>query len=215
MKATLTRAQIQAMLTVALKKGLRTHLVGAWLDADRKTVTATDGMIMLTARVELTGTGRAFLPRDLLERLAKVMPKDGAAEITLDGSIVADCGGTRIESPWPDVPPAPDFVAVVPRSASGKPAQFDPELIAKLAKAFAFLKGARIAYPELAYNGESATIAIDPSSDVDAFALIMPRRATAAADFAGRVQATLGEPIAIELQAATAAGYTEAAEMAA
>jgi DNA polymerase-3 subunit beta len=182
---TLEPKHVLAALLFAANKDVRYYLNGILIEAtDTGTrVTATDGHTLATMRATaVNGMGgeekRSFIiPRAAIEQIKGAIAKtpqtlrvhidEGAHTLLVD----------EMRIPFQPIDGRfPDYRAIVPPTASGKPAQFNPELLARFGKAAKLLKkrgGGHSTY--LRHNGEQGTLVT--LVDVECFAgVIMPMR---------------------------------------
>lgn len=142
MKITIMRDQLVAALCTAGKADIRKNLNGVYLEATNleTRLSSTDGHVAALQRADAKGDNevdsvvRMIIPRDAVERVkvSKTLP---TVEINDEGGqwglvdFLTRTPFTPLEGTFPDCH------RVLPRSTSGEAAQFDPDLIAKFAKA--------------------------------------------------------------------------------
>ena len=185
MELQLTIEQIKALLVIAPKNDARYYLNGALLEVrdDRAWLVATDGHRMLairpTARIEGNDVrdGHYIIPRDLLAG-AKAK-KSGTLFLCVDQYQGENSARARIitgtgEMAAPTVDAKfPDWRRVVPRTASGAWAHYDPAYVGDFGAIAELLTGARID-ARIHHNGTGAA-PVDLGTD-DAMGVIMPIR---------------------------------------
>lgn len=199
MKLTIQADVIKALLIIAAKDDVRYYLKGVCVDARENDVTlvATDGHRMLAVPVPETDIedilpGQYIIPR---ETLAMVKPcKAGRTtlpleleittpapvpdperpgvtiqaptQFTLRGATVAT--GTVIDSKYPD------WRKVMPKSASGAVAQFQPAYVGDFGVVATLLSGRKDAWPTIHHNGTSGALVTGLGNG--ALGVIMPSR---------------------------------------
>jgi len=162
-------AQLSALHTVACfaaKDDIRYYLNAVRVEASpvQTRFTATDGHcagMLRTAQdnEEIDGAVTILLPIDIVKAAKKAKNNCDALVIeTADGKTgtLAVVGGVSIN--WTAVDGTfPTMARVIPAQASGEPAQFNPELIAKFAQAQKIASGSKTAFPHFWYNGANGT----------------------------------------------------------
>ena len=120
-----------------------------------------------------------LLPIDVVKAAKKAKNNCDALVIeTADGKTgtLAVVGGVSIN--WTAVDGVfPQMARVIPAAASGEPAQFNPELIAKFAQAQKIASGSKTAFPHIWYNGANGTaVTLCGQYHDDFTGVIMPLR---------------------------------------
>lgn len=158
MQLELTKDQIRALLEVAPKNDVRFYLNGACLDADRQLAVATDGHILIAFRVAIEGSGQAIVHTDTLSKVAKSFGrcKEPARVETGEGEVTFHVNRDRISASLTEGT-FPDYTRVIPVETCGELAQFNPELLARLARAFAKLGGTACPV-EVQHNGNGPAL---------------------------------------------------------
>ena len=165
---TIPTSTIKALLTVAAKSDVRFYLNAICIDVRESdtTLVATDGTILLAVPVvpiEPMPAGQWILDRDHAELIkgkeCMIVVEDGKIKISGKNGLL----------PFAPVDGKfPDWRLVMPKESSGEMAQFNPELIARIGKAFDLL-GAK--FPTIHHNGKNGA---KVSSDCEALGIIMP-----------------------------------------
>jgi DNA polymerase III subunit beta len=188
MELQVTIEQIKALLVIAPKSDERYYLTGALLEVrdDRAWLAATDGHRMLVIRpaARMEGDdvrdGRYIIPRDLLAG-AKVK-KGGSLFLSIDqyqgenkarARIITGAG--ELAAPTIDGQ-FPDWRRVIPATASGEWAHYDPAFVGDFGTIAELLSGARI-NARIHPNGTGTVPAPVDLGTADALGLIMPVRA--------------------------------------
>ena len=182
MKITLTHDTIKALLLVAPKSDIRYYLNGVCADvrAGLVTLVATDGHRLLTVPVtaddvENAIDGQYIIPRDVLDAVKPVkVPRSDNLPLTIEivDTRITITGATTATSPTIDGR-FPDWRRVTPATASGIPAQYQPEYIAAFGK-IGELFGGKNVKCVIHYNGMGAALVTFPTSQ--ALGVIMPCR---------------------------------------
>lgn len=186
MELQLTIEQVKALLVIAPKTEVRYYLCGALLEVkdDRAWLVATDGHRMLvirpTARIEGNDCrdGQYIIPRDLLAG-AKAK-KGGILMLSIDqyqGAGIARAriitGTSEMAAPTVDAE-YPDWRRVVPHTASGAWAHYDPAYVADFGTIAELLGGARISARIHSSGTDAAPVELGTD---DAMGVLMPIRA--------------------------------------
>jgi DNA polymerase III sliding clamp (beta) subunit (PCNA family) len=197
---TMTVSQARGLILASAKGDVRYYLNGTLLDFAGGRAIATDGRCLLAVNLASQADDPAFasaiVPRDALENIAK------GGKVTDDICITYDDDGLHLmrNSVRITVEPIdgrfPDWQRVIPDDANGEPAQYNPELVARIGKALCLAVNDKKAMPAIAYNGNAAALVVAQDHAETAVAVVMPWRndcdaAAALADFnaAGRKQA--------------------------
>lgn len=171
---------LAAALHCAGKKDIRYYLNSVFLDAKAGCIVATDGTCAYISRPGLLVgcTEDVNLPREFVEDVVKASAKLEYVVITVDGGkLSADSRiGKVIDGKFPD------WRRIYPAQLSGEPAQFDKDLLSRIAKANKAL-GSKFAgnYP-LYTSGKD--VAVGVLCGGEAHAVIMPLRDQPTAPFA-------------------------------
>ena len=187
MELQLTIEQVKALLVITPKSETRYYLCGVLLEVrdDRAILVSTDGNRMLIlrpdARIEGDNVrdGRWIIPRDLLASVK--VKKGGALFLSLDqfsGDTAARAriitGGSELSAPTVDAT-FPDWRRVVPVSASGELAHYDPAYVGDFGTVAELLSGARI-NARVHHNGTREGAPVELGVD-NALGVVMPLRA--------------------------------------
>jgi DNA polymerase III sliding clamp (beta) subunit (PCNA family) len=114
------------------------------------------------------------VPREALENIAK------GGKVTDDINIVYDADGLHLtrNSVRVTVEPIdgrfPEYQRVIPSGHSNEPAQYNPELLARICKAYCLAVDDKRAMPALLYNGNAAALVVSDTHADTAIAVIMP-----------------------------------------
>jgi len=159
---------IKALLTVAAKNDIRYYVNAICVDVRESDVTlvATDGTILLAvpvAPIEPMPAGQWILDRSHAELIkgkeCMIIVEEGKIKISGKDGLL----------PFPPVDAKfPDWRSVMPQQSSGEAAQFNPELVARIGKAFDLLDAE---FPTIHHNGKNGARV---SSDCEALGIIMP-----------------------------------------
>ena len=216
-------APLSALHTVACfaaKDDIRYYLNSVRVEASpvQTRFTATDGCCagMLRTAQENEGIDGAItilIPIDIVKAAKKAKNNCDALVIeTADGKsgTLAVVGGVSIN--WTAVDGTfPTMARVIPAQASGEPAQFNPELIAKFAQAQKIASGSKTAFPHFWHNGTNGTaVTLCGQYHDDFTGVIMPLREEknttkyadyrapgwALGDVARAIDAPVAEPVA-------------------
>lgn len=143
---TLDIAALKAHLIIAATKDRRLYLNGVFLDGTSGHLVSTDGGALLaTKHSDLKGAPSVIMPRDVLVKALKQVPKKA---FTIDVTI-GDGGLTFIPAPgvslMADAVDAgyPQWRQVVPATCSGEAGHYDPSLLARVGDALQALAGAK------------------------------------------------------------------------
>ena len=150
----------------AAKEDIRYYLNSVRVEASpvQTRLTATDGHcagMLRTAQEneDIDGAVTILLPIDIVKAAKKAKNNLDALVIeTADGKTgtLSVVGGVSIN--WTAVDGTyPTMARVIPAQASGEPAQFNPELIAKFAQAQKIASGSKTAFPHFWHNGTNGT----------------------------------------------------------
>ena len=185
MKITIKHDTIRALLVIAPKSDIRFYLNGVCVDVrdGATTLVATDGHRLLAVPVAADDVddvidGQYILPRAVLEVVKPCKYGKNSLPITIEivGTQVTITGATTATSPTVDGR-FPDWRRVVPASANGVPAQFNPSYLGDWGKVAEYLgasgKGSG-ASAVIHHNGDGAALVTFPISD--ALGVVMPCR---------------------------------------
>ena len=187
-KLELTVKQARALVSIAPKNDVRYYMNGIWADFTKCRFVATNGHMLLETPARGTPpddcSGCTTIPRDALDSIAKGGKADDQIEIAYDAeqkqiTLTRQTGMamtvTELDGTYPNVD------RVIPHQVSGETAQFNADYLATCQKALRLCADANNLNPYLAHNGASA--AIMSSAECDSYAVIMPLRASEAADW--------------------------------
>lgn len=173
----ITVKQARGLLLVAPKNDPRYYLNGVLISATDGRMVATDGRALLALNIRAEGEGAAIIDHALLDMVAKGGKADDELHIAVDG---VDCtikrsngqmaSGRVIDGTFPD------YWRVIPAKASGEVGHYNPDLLAKAAKALKLVTDVpadRIPY--LSQNGTGAAVLTCNASSI-AIAVVMPCR---------------------------------------
>ena len=185
MKITIKHDTIKALLVIALKSDVRYYLNGVCVDVRNgmTTLVATDGHRLLAVPVladdvEGVTNGQYIIPRAALEAVKPCKYGKNSLPITIEiaGTQVTITGATTATSPTTDGS-FPDWRRVVPASANGIPAQFNPSYLGDWGKVAEYLgasgKGSGVT-AVIHHNGDASALVTFPISD--ALGVVMPCR---------------------------------------
>jgi DNA polymerase-3 subunit beta len=184
MIVTVTHDTIKALLLVSPKSDIRYYLNGVCVDVRNgaATLVATDGHRLLAVPVaaddvESATDGQYIIPRDVLDAVKPVKISRGdTLPITIEvvDTRITITGATTATSPTVDGR-FPDWRRVMPTSASGIPAQYQPEYLGDWGKVAALLgaKGKGVT-AVIHHNGTGAALVTFPISP--AIGVVMPCR---------------------------------------
>lgn len=170
----------------AAKDDVRYYLNAVRVEASpvQTRFTATDGHCagMLRTAQENEGIDGAItilIPIDAIKAAKKAKnTRDALVIETADGKTgtLAVVGGVSIN--WTAVHGVfPEMARVIPKQASGEPAQFNPDLIAKFSQAQKIASGSKTAYPHIWHNGNNgAAVTLCGQYSHDFTGVIMPLR---------------------------------------
>ena len=182
-RTTITVEQARGLILASAKNDVRYYLQGALIDFEAGRAVSTDGHCLLAINIETSvvdpAYGSAIVPRDALEQISKAGSKFDTVEIAYgpDGVTLARSSGLQITVPAINGR-FPDYRRVIPESISGEPAQFDPDLMARICKALRLAVDAgpkACTYVE--YNGTSSALVSVKGCSEQAIAVCMPWRA--------------------------------------
>lgn len=191
-----SRSSLAAALCFASDKDIRYYLNGVMLEVSphATVVCATDGHILFAHRevrdvvneIEITGTPKhveCIIARDDVKRILRDMPKRvDIVDLTFDVTAlpggkwecaIAKCSGMFVDGKFPDWRRVvPDYSAA---DCERTPAQFNPELLVRVQKAFIGL-GSKTGTFALMHRGPNNSALCVSASFPDAVAVIMPWR---------------------------------------
>ena len=185
-------APLSALHTVACfaaKDDTRYYLNAVRVEASavQTRFTATDGAcagMLRTAQENegIDGAATILIPIDIVKAAKKAKNNYDALVIeTVDGKTgtLSVIGGVSIN--WTAVDGVfPQIARVIPALASGEPAQFNPELIAKFAQAQKIASGSKTDFPQFWYNGtngiNNTAVTLCGQYSHDFIGVIMPLR---------------------------------------
>ena len=183
-KLTIPAKYIAVLKLFAAEKDMRSYLNGICLEIGRteSRLVAINGHMLGVFRVEsdqpdiIDPLTSICIASDLLKHIkpagdvefvigAPVSDTDGRREVRITYAGLSIVGHTTDAK-------YPDWRRVIPDKVSGEAAQFNPEYIGRLAKAWACLHGKRSPMVAIAHNGDSA--ALIGMDDSNFCGLIMP-----------------------------------------
>jgi hypothetical protein len=184
----LNLSALRAALLCAAKKDTRTYLQSVYLDGPRGLIVATDGHRMFVGKAALPSDLQVMIPRDLVERVLKTASKLNPACFAVllpDNRVrftLAD--GAAVEGDLLD--PAngkfPDYVRVIPASASGEPAVYNPDYLVAARDALSHYSGYKRVDLSIAYNGNNPGVVHFTGCD-EAMVVVMPIRDAVSLNF--------------------------------
>jgi DNA polymerase-3 subunit beta len=170
-------------------KDVRYFLNGVLIDSTGSEVrlVATDGHTLALYRLrEKAPVGQAILPiedvKDALKLPRTASEKEHPFEVELhDTTITITHGNSTVQKATAIEGKFPDYLKVLPRTASGEPAQYNPEYLNRFAQAdriLGWLK--RDAAPDVYvhYNGSAGAL-VECQHDSDFLGVVMPMRLAA------------------------------------
>ena len=160
----LTVSQVRGVVLASAKNDARYYLNGALFDFKDGRVVATDGHCLLalnvTATVRESGYPSVIVAREHLESIAKggrvtdiitIFYGESGLNLHREGGVDLDC--TPIDGKFPE------YARVMPDKTSGDAGQFDPDLMARIAKALRLACNApKSLVPAVGHNGKSGAI---------------------------------------------------------
>ncbi|MDI9684284.1 hypothetical protein [Burkholderia cenocepacia] len=165
-----TIAQLKAAQFLAAENDIRAYFNGVYLEATpfETRLVGCDGTKIGVVRhavendVDAGTTATLIVPNDIIDK-AKVTKRDmlAAARVEIDNGQHTLCIDA-LDLRMPFSPPAgrfPEYRRVFPKTTSGEPGQFDPQLLIAFAKAGkTLLHTSNNPVPHLAYNGDNARV---------------------------------------------------------
>lgn len=157
----ITVSQARGLILASAKGDIRYYLNGTLFDFERGRTVSTDGHVLLAVNVasawnpaEQPLAGACIVPRDALETVAKGGKLTDTIEVTFDGETVSlrRANGFSINCE-PIQGTFPAWQRAVPDKFSGEPGHFNPELVARIAKAYALAVNNPRCNVTLGYNG--------------------------------------------------------------
>lgn len=191
----LTVSQARGLILASAKGDIRFYLNGSLFDFEHGRAVSTDGHVLLAVNVaaqwnaaEQPLAGACIIPRDVLENIAKGGKTTDEIEITFDGETVALQRGPVKVSCAPIQGTFPQWQRVIPSKFSNEPAQFNPELLSRIAKAYALAVNDTRCKVSIAYNGTASALVFAQERAETAIGVVMPwkmegKPAEALADF--------------------------------
>lgn len=199
MKLTLQHNTIRALLTVAAKDDIRYYLNGVAIDATASgdvVLVATNGHVLLAVPMSVNDIedlrpGSFIIPRQALESVKPVKAGRTVLPITLEITVPnpepdPQRPGVTIQKPTQFAVTGattatgtvvdgiyPDWRRVMPASASGETAQFNPALVARMGDA-AQLLGGKPEYMVIHHNGAGGALVSGLANG--ALGVVMPLR---------------------------------------
>lgn len=177
-KITVNVNTVRGLILASAKKDARYYLCGTLFDFKYGRAVSTDGHCLLAVNTDMADGydhESVIVPREALETIAKGGSVTDEIDVTYDGETVTltRAGGLSI-STRPIDGTFPQYERVMPDTVSGELAQFDPELLARIAKALNLATG-RKEIATVGHNGASgAVVFID--GDASAIGVCMPCR---------------------------------------
>ena len=179
---------LRAALLCAAKKDIRAYLQSVYLDGPRGLIVGTDGHRMFVGKAALPSDLQVMVPRDLAERVLKtasrlnpacfaVLLPDNRVRFTLaDGAAVEGALLDSADGKYPD------YTRVIPASANGEPAVYNPDYLADARDALRFYTGSKKGDAAIAYNGNNPGVVHFTGCD-EAMVVIMPIRDAVSVNF--------------------------------
>lgn len=178
----INRTHLRAVSLFAASKDIRYYLNGVLVQVTAKAVrlVGTDGHALLIGQTEFetapdTDVVKMIVPIDVCKRFAADADKTpifiwpiGAGRYKME-SVGLSINFTPVDGTFPDY----ENVAVLPKSTSGEPCQFDPQLVARAGKAAAIVGSKTHACPVIAYNGQRSSLIHFPT-DANLIGVLMP-----------------------------------------
>lgn len=188
MKITLSRNGMRAALIFAAEKDIRYYLCGILLEATKTTtrVTATNGHVgavhQSSAENEFDEGELSFsiiIPREVVKLIGKVSKKDSGLPLVLepngdDGFLIRDMASAIRLGFDPIIAKFPDLTKVIPKTANGEHAQYNPLYVGLMGKAAVAL-GSNPWDVTFRHNGDGAGLAIVGGAP-EFVAVVMPMR---------------------------------------
>jgi len=169
MKLIIPVEQMTAALCIAAKSDIRYYLNGIYYDAASKNLVATNGTMLYVGQpgTVMSENESCILPREFCEATIKAYKAAGAPLIEIEvtpGNIGSSCLqletahtiGTTVDGRFPD------WRHVYPKTVSGTPAIFDPELLMAAVKANKALgaKASVDGWFDFYLNGDEGSVAV-------------------------------------------------------
>lgn len=171
---------LAAALHLAGKNDVRFYLNSVFLDAKSGCIVATDGTCAYISRPGLVVglVADVLMPREFVENVVKAAKKAEYAVITEDGGKLStdSCMGRVVDGKFPD------WRRICPSQLSGEAAQFDKDLLARVAKANKALGAKAPSWYVLCQSGKDGAVALLCGGE--AHAVVMPLRDTERDPFA-------------------------------
>lgn len=183
---------LKAISLFAPEDDVRYFLNGVLIDSTGTEVrlVATDGHCLALYRLqEEAPVGRAILPiedvKDTLKVPKTISHKETPFEVEIQDTAVTVTHGNgfAVQRFNPIEGKFPDYLRVLPRTASGELAQFDPELLNRFAQADRVLGGLKRSddpHVYVHYNGNGGAL-VECLHDKDFLGVVMPWRMTGGA----------------------------------
>ena len=164
MSTTIRADVLKALTRFVNAKEARYYLKGVLFDP-RGYAVATDGAIMMAARIPAFAGSEFILPIETI-KLALSMKR---VEFDLDSKAIAGISFTPIEGRYPE------WRRVIPTNLSGAPGWYDAVYLSKIQTALEDMTSRGRAYVHLAMNGNSGAAMVAGCPD-DVVMVIMPMR---------------------------------------
>jgi hypothetical protein len=184
----LNLSALRAALLCAAKKDIRTYLQSVYLDGPRGLIVGTDGHRMFVGKAALPPELQIMIPRDLCERVLKTASKLNPAcfAVLLPDNRVrfAMADGAAVEGDLLDPTDGkyPDYTRVIPATANGEPAVYNPDYLTDARDALRHYSGFKRVDISIAYNGTSPGVVHFTGCD-EAMVIIMPIRDAVSVNF--------------------------------
>ena len=184
----LNLSALRAALLCAAKKDIRAYLQSVYLDGPRGLIVGTDGHRMFIGKAALPSDLQVMVPRDLAERVLKTASKlnpacfavllpDHRVRFTLaDGAAVEGALLDSADGKYPD------YTRVIPASANGEPAVYNPDYLTDARDALRHYTGHKKGDAAIAYNGNNPGVVHFTGCD-EAMVIIMPIRDAVSVNF--------------------------------
>lgn len=175
----LTVKQARGIVLASAKNDVRYYLKGVLFDFENGRLVATDGHILLAANIDSAFSdpafGEAIVPRDAIENIAKGGRHHDGITVTYDADGVHLArNGTRI-TVEPIQGTFPQWRRVFPDKTTNEPAQFNPELLQRLSKAYQAMTDTNDP-PYVAHNGERSALVFRDGYADRCIGVVMPMR---------------------------------------
>lgn len=173
-------SKLRGALCCSAKGDVRFYLNAVYLDAAKGRLVSTNGHTLFVAQVCTGDFPNIIIPREPIDLAMKALGRKGIERTdvivrqhddqTFDLYTVAGIFQfTPMDARYPE------FERVIPRTVTGKLAQFDPDLLIDVRDALRWVSGKHARSGYLEHNGDGPALYTD--ENVDAFCVVMPFRA--------------------------------------